>query len=130
MNRYYEFIIYCFNEWLRDPEGMINISKWDRNYLSMFSHFFELTPEVQLIKVEVKKIISDDNLFLLDIMKELSILFETGKFNNGNYDDLKRYRENINLKHNHFKKQINGYMTKLLLIAESQIKVKSVISFS
>jgi hypothetical protein len=75
---------------------------------------------VLLLKRKVTGIISESNIFLLDTMTELASLFESGKYNNGNYDDLINYREKIKLKHNYYKKQINDCMIRLLRIAERQ----------
>jgi len=128
MNRYYEFIIYCFNEWLRDPDGLVNISKWARNYISVFSHYFELTPEAQLISKDTKSTISECNIYLLDMLKELAAIFESGKYNMASYNGLKPYREKIILKHHQYKEQINNSMVKLLHIVERQQKGNPVFS--
>ena len=120
MNHYHAFTTECFMDWLNDSDGLVNISKWVRNYISVFSHYFEFTREVLLLKRKVTGIISESNIFLLDTMTELASLFESGKYNNGNYDDLINYRENIKLKHNYYKKQINDCMMRLLRIAEFQ----------
>jgi anaerobic magnesium-protoporphyrin IX monomethyl ester cyclase len=114
MNHYYAFIIGCLTDWLRDSDGLLNISKWARNYLSVFSYYFELIPQVSLISQDVKKTISESNIYLLDKMKELIIIFESGKYNHVNYKDLSSYRDEITLKHDHFKEQINNSMSKLM----------------
>jgi len=125
MNHFYEFITDCFMEWLRDSDGLLNISKWARNYISVFSHFFEMIPEILLISKDVKNTISESNLFLLDTMKKLATLFESGKYNNGNYNDLKSYRKIIKLKQEHYKELINNSMIELLTLTESQQYLQS-----
>ncbi len=82
LNNYYEFIRDIFMEWITDPDGLVNISKWARNYLSVFSHFYEMTPEVRFISAEVRKLTSQSNIFILDTMEELAHIFETGKYEN------------------------------------------------
>jgi hypothetical protein len=126
MNNFFEFITDCFSEWTRDPEGVVNISKWARNYISVCSRYYELTPALPLISRDVKSIISESNFFLLDIMKELATLFESGKYNNGNYKGLKSYRENIKIKHEHYRKQINNAIINLITLVELQRKPKGV----
>jgi radical SAM superfamily enzyme YgiQ (UPF0313 family) len=126
LNHYYEFVTDCLMVWIRDSKGLVNVSKWARNYISVFSHYFELTPEIPLITREVTDIISESNKFLLDTMKELTSVFESGKYKSTNYNDLKSYRENIKLKHDHYKEQINKSMVKLLRIVERQRKSQSV----
>jgi len=119
MNNYYEFITDCFLQWLRAPDGLLNISKWVRNYISVFSRFFELTPEIPLLTMEVRDIISESNIFFVLTLKELATLFESGKYKR-NYNDLKRYRRNIKIKHDHFRERLNDTMTKLLVLVQLQ----------
>jgi len=128
MNHYYGFIKECLIDWLSDSDGLSNISKWARNYLSVFSRYFNITTEVQLIAGNVKNTISESNYYLLDTMKELVTIFESGKFNNGNFKELDCYRENIAFKHNHFKEQINNSMSNLVGISDHQIISKLVLT--
>jgi anaerobic magnesium-protoporphyrin IX monomethyl ester cyclase len=130
MNHYYVFIRDCLNDWIGASDGLSNISKWARNYLSVFSHYFEMSPGVHLVSSNVKTTVSESNLFLINILKELSTLFETGRYNSDNYEDLGNFREIVNLKHNHFREQINNSMSNLLEIVERQKILKSVSSFS
>lgn len=120
MNNYYLFISDCFQEWMIDKNGLLNISKWVRNYLSVFMQFFEIIPQIQFIKKEVCRSIEDSNILFLDTLQELSFIFETGKFNDGNYNDLKRYNEKIKIKHDQFKQEINNNLKILTVLAEFQ----------
>lgn len=128
MNHYYDFISDCLINWFRDTDGLLNVSKWARNYMLVFSHYFDLTPEIPQISKDIKNTISECNIYLLDTMKELSSLFETGKFNSGNYKELDSYREDINLKHDHFIEQINNSMVRLLSIVDRQRRSKLVFT--
>ncbi len=128
MNHYYDFVTDCLIDWLRDSDGLLNIAKWARNYKSVFSHYFDSTPEIPLISKNVRNTISESNLFLLDTMKELATIFESGKFNSGNFNELDSYREDINFKHNHFIEEINTSMSTLLQIVDRQILSKLVFS--
>jgi radical SAM superfamily enzyme YgiQ (UPF0313 family) len=120
LNHYYSFIRDSFMEWLNDPDGFVNISKWARNYLSVFSHFFKITPNVQSLSAEVKKSIANGNLFFLDTMKELAIIFESGKYDQGKNGALTSYRKNIVKNHAQFKEQISNSIDKIWRLAEYQ----------
>jgi radical SAM superfamily enzyme YgiQ (UPF0313 family) len=125
MNHYFKYLTKCFLQWTRDPAGVVNISKWARNYIAVYSRYFKSTPDFLTISKDVKSIISESNLFLLDTMKELAALFESGRYNNGNYADLKTYRKIIKLKQEHYKELINNSMTELLALAKSQEYMQS-----
>jgi radical SAM superfamily enzyme YgiQ (UPF0313 family) len=43
LNQYYDFITDCLLQWLRDPEGLLNVLRWARNYLLVFRCFFKTT---------------------------------------------------------------------------------------
>jgi anaerobic magnesium-protoporphyrin IX monomethyl ester cyclase len=128
LSHYYDFITICLMDWLRDTDGLLNISKWARNYISVFLHYFELTPEVPLISKELKNTISESNLFLLDTLKDLATIFESGKFNSANYKELDRYRDDIKIKHDHFIELINNSMGKLLHVVDRQIRAKLIFT--
>jgi radical SAM superfamily enzyme YgiQ (UPF0313 family) len=117
IDRYYDFTTDCFMEWLRAPDGLVNISKWARNYFSVYSRFFDFHPDVHTFYSIVKVIISESNLFLLDTMKELIPVFESKQYYQEKNDFSESYRKSINLKHEDYKKQIHNTMTKLLLLA-------------
>jgi hypothetical protein len=128
LDHYYAFVSDCLMKWLRDPDGLLNISKWARNYISVFSHFFDFTPEVPIISKDIKKIISESNIFLLDKMSELSIFYESGKYNNSIFNEVNSYREDINIKHDQSIELINNCMSRLLRIVDQQIRSKLVFT--
>jgi len=119
MNLYYDFVTDCFSEWLRYPEGVENISKWARNYLLVYDHYYNQPPEVIKMQKKIRKIISDSNLFLLDTMKELSYIFESNNLINEKYL-LENCRKKIKSKHDHFKQDIINTMGRILSLAEEK----------
>jgi hypothetical protein len=107
-------------EWLTDSNGLANVAKWARNYLSVFSHFYSMTPDVQTISAEIKKEVAQSNLFLLDILKKLAAVFDSGKYDPVKYTALAGYRKNIRINHDKFKKRIISSVDKVCRIAEYQ----------
>lgn len=118
MNCYYDFITECYGEWMRRSDGLVNISKWARNYFSVYFRYFRITPEVPFLYQNIRRIISESNLWLLDSIKELSGVFESGHYETVEEEVMKEYVKNIHLRHNYYKEQINDTMRKLLRIAE------------
>lgn len=120
LNHYYDFIKESFMEWINDPNGLSNIIKWGRNYFSVFSHFYSMTPEVQLLSSEFQISVAQSNIFILNTMEELSWIFETGKYENLKFNDLTSYRENIKIKHDQYKEKIGKLIKNVSRIAEYQ----------
>jgi len=124
MNHYYDFVFDCFTEWMRGPEGIENLSKWARNYFSVYLHFFDIQPEGMKLFRKVRKLISESNLFLLDTMKELIIIFETKQYNKDQNHLLDKYRETIKSKQQYFRNGIITNMAELVsMVEEQQIRV-------
>ena len=121
LGHYYNFISDSFKEWLTDPDGLANIAKWARIYISVFSHFYKMTPEVQLLSSEVRKRVAQSNMFVLDNMKELSCIFETGKYDKVKFSNLTGYTKSIKEKHDQFKEQIVDIVKRVCRFAECQM---------
>jgi radical SAM superfamily enzyme YgiQ (UPF0313 family) len=125
MNRYYNFVAECFAEWFGSPEGVENISKWARNYLSVYVKYFEYIPQGIDYNKKVRKVIAKSNIFLLDTMSELSEIFRNDSHIE-NKKLLKNYRNRIKLKHDNFRNVIIGIMAKLLSYVEDN-KIKTCV---
>jgi len=121
LNQYYKFIETSFMEWINDPEGLSNIIKWARNYFLVFSHFYRTTSEVEFLLSKVKITVAKSNKFILDTMEEISDLFETGKYDDGNFENLKGFKNVIERKHKLYKGQIGKLVKRLSLIGEYQM---------
>lgn len=118
MNQYYDFIMDCFTEWLRYADGIENISKWARNYCSVYTHYYNDNPAGNKYCKKITNVIRESNLFLLDRMKQLADIFEyeSDKSNEQLLCDIKR---KIESKHNYFKKEIINTMAKLVSLVET-----------
>lgn len=118
MNHYFEFISECFYDWTMCADGVSNISKWARNYVSVCFRYFESLPLLSELSGDLTKTISESNLFFLEMMKELATLFCSGNYEWNNYKDLKSFRDEIKLKHDLYKRQINKTLSNLSLFVE------------
>jgi hypothetical protein len=123
MNRYYKFISEVFMDWIGDRDGLLNISKWARNYFAVFSAYFDTSLAIADLKTELMKIVSEGNIFLLDTLEELAILFETREIEIINAD-LAKYRKKIKMKHRVFCKDIKNIIGKLSILFEFQQQTK------
>jgi radical SAM superfamily enzyme YgiQ (UPF0313 family) len=117
---YYEFITACFKKWTRDPNGLVNTSKYVNIYISVFSHFYKITAEVSDIFSEARRNICESNLFILDTMKELAEIFESEKYNKNNYTDFENYRKTIRTTHDKYIKPLIKCINELISQAEYQ----------
>jgi radical SAM superfamily enzyme YgiQ (UPF0313 family) len=117
---FFRHINELFMEWINDPEGLVNIVKWSKSYFSVFSHFYKTTPEILDLSEKVRINIIQSNLFILNNLRELAAIFESGKYNNEKYGNLTVFRKRIKENHDYFKKQIGDSVKRLIHIAEYQ----------
>jgi len=115
MNKFYEFVSESFNEWQNYPYGVVNLSKWARDYYLVFFHYFGNQHEILKLFRQLNRIISESNLFFLDTLKELSEFFESGQHLSENSRLLNKYRKKIELKYQLFRKKIQNNLDTLML---------------
>lgn len=120
LDRYYDFFEECFTDWLRNPDSLLNLSRWARNYVTLYSHFYEPAQEVKVLSGRINKLISDANIFLLNTMKDLADQYGSGYYSNGSHGEVLRgVSEKIKSRHTIFKKQINNCLCQLFKLYET-----------
>ncbi|MDP4222344.1 MAG: hypothetical protein Q8868_03435, partial [Bacteroidota bacterium] len=122
LNYYYQFVTSCSMKWLRDAEGLVNISRWARNYVSVFSKYFNPNSETRIIFGNIRGIIENSNNFLLNTMKDLLILFESEQKNDINFSaELIERKKQLKIKHFYFKEYINSCIDELVYASKPNL---------
>jgi len=114
MNHYYEFITSIFREWLRHNDGVANLSKWGRNYYSIYYRYFGSDAEVEKLNRNFKRTLADSNRYILDSLQQLSSVFESGDWRNGDKELLEEFRVKSLLRHRSFKKRFQSNLEELM----------------
>lgn len=112
LDHYYGFVSSCFYEWSRSSEGFENISKWARNYCLVYHHYYSDKKGSGICK-KITSVISEANLFMLDIMEELAEIYESEQYKS-DLRIIEVYREKIKISHNRFRDAIITTMAKLI----------------
>lgn len=115
LNEYYCFISNQFSTWLNSPEGLLNLSKWARIYLSVYSFFNVTHKGVERLSMTLKNLVSESNKFLIFSLYELSIKFESGNYNSKNDSTLENYSRIIKEKHDNSLKSVSEIIGKTKL---------------
>jgi anaerobic magnesium-protoporphyrin IX monomethyl ester cyclase len=118
LNKFYKFISGCFDDWLMSRDGLLNITKWARNYLSVFSRYYEYSEDLKLLNYRLTCIMAESNIFLLNILEDLANIFETGNYDSIEVNDLNNYRRKIKSKHSEYNKRVKNIISNLLVIRE------------
>jgi radical SAM superfamily enzyme YgiQ (UPF0313 family) len=114
MNHYYDFVARSLGKWLWDAEGLVNISKWARNFFLVHDKFYGSNARVTRLRTSVSHIISESNLFLLETMNELAVIFRSGQYTDNEQNKLNEYRRLIGKKHKYYLGEINDAIDTLV----------------
>jgi anaerobic magnesium-protoporphyrin IX monomethyl ester cyclase len=117
MNDFYAFVSEYFNTWFHDPRGLNNTSKWAANYLSVFKFYFGSLSEIERLSDNLRTQVAEANRFIIDTMKQLSALFESGNYTLENDSVLNEYRSSIEKKHNAILEDVTGIVRKIEVIS-------------
>ena len=113
MDDFYFFVSESFGTWFHGPGGLNNYSKWVVNYITVFNFFIGSTSEIERLTESILEQVADSNHFLIKTMKELSALFESGKYSMENDRILDEYRSSIEQKHSSALKIVSDLIVKI-----------------
>lgn len=80
LNSYYGLITKYFSHWLADPEGLLNMLRWSRNYILVVTAYNKMSSRMLKISEKIRSVTASSNKFLLDAMLELSDMFESTQY--------------------------------------------------
>lgn len=121
MDRYYSYIMDCFIEWLRASDGMENTARWVADYIAVYKYFFKVDPYARTKILKIRKIISESNLFLLEVMKDMSKFFENNRYEHDRDSFMERYKNSVKEHHQYFKTSITSVMAELISHGQNYI---------
>jgi len=113
MNSYYDFIMQCFGDWLMDKNGLENISKWARNYIAVYEYFNPVDSTSRRLIRKIHRYVSSSNLYMINAMKELAVIFESGQYAIDE-EIPENFKRNINVFQEKCKLKIKNTMAEIL----------------
>ncbi len=105
MDEFYFFVNEHFSTWFHDPGGLNNYFKWAINYLAVYDFFHGYHPKIEPLAERIYNEVVQANHFIIKIMRELSALFESGKYVMDNESSLDRYSRSIEQIHDTTRKK-------------------------
>ena len=95
MNDFYAFVSEQFSEWFYSSMGLNNASKWAYDYLAVFNFYYRSLAEIERLSVNLRTRMIEANHFVIDTMRQLSALFESGNYTLDPDGILSEYRSSI-----------------------------------
>jgi len=117
MNDFYAFVSENFNTWVHASRGLNNVSKWGFNYLAVFNSYSGSLSEIDRLSDTLRTKMAEANRFLIDTMKQLSALFESGNYKLKNKSVLNEYKTTIEKKHNAIVVEVTRIVRKIEVIS-------------
>jgi radical SAM superfamily enzyme YgiQ (UPF0313 family) len=112
LNHLYAFIKECFRDWISNHDGLLNIARWVRYYLSIYNKYYQLDPNINCMNKEVMKCISESNVFFLNTIKKLVNIYEEQRYEKVHSSELNKIRKSVKEKH-------SEYRNKLIMIMDN-----------
>ena len=100
----------CFAEWLWGRRGVVNLSRWVRNYLAVGDFFWGPDPELAVYRKKFRDTLARGNLFLTGSLTELFDYYESGNY----LKDEGKKREQIRTSAETMNKQLGKSLKKML----------------
>ncbi|MEN8157821.1 MAG: radical SAM protein [Bacteroidota bacterium] len=110
LNKLYSFLTDCYSEWISHHDGLLNMARWARYYISVYNKYHQKTSEIDNIENEVIKCVSQSNHFLLDTVKSLVTMFSKEWRQESHSNQLKIIRESVVSNHIKFKSRLTRIM--------------------
>lgn len=115
LNDFHYFVFDSFSKWITHPNGFVNIAQWVNIYLSVFSFYNGISSRTEYLTDEIRKQVSGTNRFMIETLKKLSVIFESGDRNLIKAENLNTYRIQIEQIHNAAVANILGIIKKIEL---------------
>lgn len=113
MDRYFELITDCTISWIREPCGVLNLSKWIRNFFLIHDHLYFYKNNLKSLNEEFISMMKESNEFLLDSMLKLSVEFESGNILTENPAYLNDIRKSFHKKHEIYRVKMTDLLSRL-----------------
>jgi radical SAM superfamily enzyme YgiQ (UPF0313 family) len=120
----HSFVFDVFEDWLLDPKGFLNISKWVRNYISVFSFYNSYSRRIDVISENLINLNAEANHFFLQSMSELLTVFKSSNYNGTGNKLLKPYRDSIRARHDAFVESGNKLIKNIVVLDQ----LKSIVT--
>lgn len=68
---FYEIVFDCFESWISDHDGLLNLATWVRYYIAVLHKFHHPGADFSYIEDRARQIIAESNAFLLETLNRL-----------------------------------------------------------
>lgn len=125
LNNLYFFIADCFEDWISKHDGLLNVARWARYYLSVYHKYYQATSDIRDMDSEVMKYISQSNIFLINTIKTLVNMFSTQCHKETHSDKLKNIRDKVADKHSKYRSKLIGIMDNIDSLVTIKYNIQS-----
>jgi radical SAM superfamily enzyme YgiQ (UPF0313 family) len=103
VNQLYPVVTKLFLDWIGSHEGVTNLSKWVRYYLSVYKRFYGSGNGIKTIESHAKAVISEANHFALNLIGDICDALENGETGDAL---MNRMREKAHIAHREYQVQL------------------------
>ncbi|MHC4619912.1 MAG: B12-binding domain-containing radical SAM protein [Planctomycetota bacterium] len=120
LNYLYSFAADSFEDWIGKHDGLLNIARWARYYLSVYRKYFPITPPFRAMDKTVNEVISQSNIFFIDTLRMLLHIYSAKKPEHNAAVNLPAIRKEIAARHSRYKSKLTEVLNRTEAMAESK----------
>ena len=110
MNRFYSFLTHCFQEWIADHAGLLNLARWARYHSAVYKKYYPETAAFRELDQAATELIAQSNTFFVDSTKELVNIFDHGANIDGGQEMLNVIGNDIRESHQQYQREMSAML--------------------
>ncbi|TFH38574.1 MAG: radical SAM protein [Bacteroidia bacterium] len=110
-----------FSAWLTSPDGLVNVAKWARNHIAIYSAFYKHPERCTELIFELENIVSEINRFIISAMRELLSTIYSENYLRIRENDTRKIMNRIDKQHGQYLERVTEIIGKveMLVLTES-----------
>jgi radical SAM superfamily enzyme YgiQ (UPF0313 family) len=98
LNRFYSFMVDCFEDWVMQRDGLLNTSRWARYYLAVYEKYFQPNRDFRELNQTVTETVAQSNRYFIEVARRLNAVFSAQDYLNS-FDELKQIKDDVAATH-------------------------------
>lgn len=111
LDHFYSFMTVCFGDWIGKHEGLLNIARWTRYYLQVYSKYYPMTSAFRNLDKAADECIAQSNMLFIETARTFVDIFSSQRHSADGSKVLKAIKTDIAAKHSYYKHKLIEIMS-------------------
>ncbi|MEN8193344.1 MAG: radical SAM protein [Bacteroidota bacterium] len=109
LDNLYTFLVDCFDNWIGQHDGVLNLARWARYYFLVEQKYYPMNSNSINLDRSILNIISESNKFFIDVVKKMAKYYclEVNSDSDIDHKRVAKVKEIVNAKHFEYQSKLN-----------------------